>query len=95
MSDEIGSCISQTGNCPVCGEGVADRKRKCSVCNTPQHEECWDYNDNRCGVYACVGVRKVSSPPKSRVQAKASRKKITFAEGLCGAMEWFPYIPTK
>lgn len=43
------------GQCPVCGEELADRPlTRCPHCETPHHSECWDFCEG-CAIYACEG----------------------------------------
>jgi hypothetical protein len=90
MPDEIGSCISQVGNCPVCGDVIVDRKKKCSQCGTPHHEECLEYN-GKCGMYACNGMQKPPAPKKMVKQAKSEVSRNSFYD----VHQWLPHIPNK
>lgn len=42
--------------CPVCGEEITGRHVACSLCATPHHRDCWDYN-GRCSTYGCETER--------------------------------------
>jgi hypothetical protein len=45
---------SEQCRCQVCGEDIVDETPvRCSVCKTPHHLECWQYND-QCGTYGCL-----------------------------------------
>jgi len=48
------------GICRICGTGLADRIIACSRCNTPHHQECWEYV-GRCSTYGC-GERRFGPP---------------------------------
>lgn len=41
-----------TGICPVCSTALAAPVLRCDRCDTPHHEQCWDYL-GRCAVYGC------------------------------------------
>ncbi len=41
-----------TGTCPVCSTALAAPVLRCDRCDTPHHEQCWDYL-GRCAVYGC------------------------------------------
>jgi C4-type Zn-finger protein len=88
MPDEIGSCVSQDGNCPICGQGIFRRKMKCPVCKTPHHEECWDYNE-KCGMYACNGVKTVEAPKNIKRKVKTEVQSNSFYD----IQQWLPHIP--
>ncbi len=38
--------------CRVCGDTLIGRLHACDRCETPHHDDCWDYNGG-CAVYAC------------------------------------------
>lgn len=41
--------------CPICGDLLAtDLVVRCSLCDSPHHHECWEYNEG-CSTYACEG----------------------------------------
>ena len=63
MRDDVGNSsssisvmavnLAQTeATCMVCGEVVSDRKVYCRSCDTPHHQECWEYL-GQCSTYGC------------------------------------------
>mgnify|MGYP006286410321 CR=1 FL=1 len=38
--------------CPVCGSPIEDEPRYCPRCDTPHHQDCWDYVGG-CAIFAC------------------------------------------
>jgi hypothetical protein len=51
------------GQCMVCGDelGDGDVPVCCDVCDTPHHEECWEYV-GKCTTYACGGAARRMAP---------------------------------
>jgi len=47
------------GSCPVCATLLAHPVTRCGRCDTPHHEQCWDYL-GRCAVYGCEPRRRVA-----------------------------------
>ncbi|MBI4860542.1 MAG: hypothetical protein HY815_09810 [Candidatus Riflebacteria bacterium] len=52
-----------SGRCPVCGEAFAKtaQMRLCPRCQTPHHDECWQYIGD-CGVFGCHQPRRPRPP---------------------------------
>ena len=44
------------GRCPVCAEAFADRPVYCTRCDSPHHQDCWEFTGH-CAVYACGNLR--------------------------------------
>lgn len=40
------------GRCPVCSTSISEGGVRCSRCDVPHHEDCWDYSGG-CAVYGC------------------------------------------
>lgn len=72
-------------DCPVCKEPLEERVRSCERCDTPHHEDCWDYSEG-CSVFACkpssaldlvpspaLVLRAPSTSLRERVQSGLSR----------------------
>ena len=41
-----------TGLCPICSTGLREPLVRCGRCQSPHHQECWDYL-GRCATYGC------------------------------------------
>ena len=39
--------------CPVCGQAVDNNPRLCQRCETPHHQDCWEYTGG-CAIFGCV-----------------------------------------
>lgn len=42
--------------CLVCGACISFAFQECSICNSPYHKDCWEYNRG-CAIYGCIGLR--------------------------------------
>lgn len=57
---------SEQCRCQVCGEDiVGETPVRCSVCKTPHHLDCWQYND-QCGTYGCLSKNFEAGSPVPR-----------------------------
>lgn len=55
MTIVAGSATGEGRHCPICGDTlVGEVVSRCSLCDTPHHPECWEYNTG-CSTYACEG----------------------------------------
>ncbi len=50
--------------CQVCGYGMTDDVITCTLCDTPHHQECWDYVGG-CSTYGCEGRPELSENEES------------------------------
>lgn len=52
--------ISELGKCPFCGD-LTDASQEllicCGVCQAPHHQQCWNDNGGRCGIFGCTQGR--------------------------------------
>lgn len=39
--------------CPVCGDPLVERVRACPRCETPHHDDCWEFSGG-CSIYGCA-----------------------------------------
>lgn len=46
----------QAATCQVCGELIVERIVLCRSCNTPHHQDCWEYS-GACSTYGCGQTR--------------------------------------
>lgn len=46
------SLASEHEVCMICGEPIVDRRVQCRRCQTPHHQECWEYL-GQCSTYGC------------------------------------------
>lgn len=44
--------VGKQGLCRVCGAELTDKLMLCQRCETPHHQDCWDYNGG-CAIYGC------------------------------------------
>ena len=42
--------------CMICGEAVVERRVQCRRCQTPHHQECWEYL-GQCSTYGCGATK--------------------------------------
>lgn len=52
------------GRCRVCGDDLEGPQRRCALCDTPHHPECWEYNAG-CSTFGCRGT---PAPSKGGIQ---------------------------
>ena len=50
------SIASENAVCMICGEAVVERRVQCRRCQTPHHQECWEYL-GQCSTYGCGGTK--------------------------------------
>jgi hypothetical protein len=55
----------KAGNCAVCKNEISGTTITCPKCETPHHQDCWQYSGDKCSVFGCVG--KFSIPAQSVV----------------------------
>ena len=78
-------------NCPVCGCQCEDEPHICDRCQTPHHQECWDYSGG-CAIFGCDEKRwQRSATSTDLTVVKGSVKKwINLYQGhwysLCAAV---------
>lgn len=58
---------SLAASCGICGDVLQSKTSVCSVCSTPYHEACWDYNGG-CAVYGCQAATSATRPPDLEFQ---------------------------
>ena len=47
--------LDQAARCPVCGCDVQHRAVLCPTCDTPHHQDCWEYTGT-CAIFGCPGA---------------------------------------
>ncbi len=53
------------GTCPICYHSTLHRVLEhCPKCNTPHHQDCWEYNGNRCAIYGCEKTDSTRPQPE-------------------------------
>ena len=52
---ELRYVISDSATCMVCGDQILGNPVSCMSCQTPHHEDCWQYL-GRCSTYGCGQV---------------------------------------
>jgi hypothetical protein len=63
--------LLEDSRCGVCGEGLASDIVVCSRCNTPHHQDCWQYSGG-CATYGC-GSRDCVLPGLAPLAEEAVR----------------------
>lgn len=51
------------GICRVCGSPLADPITHCPACETPHHQDCWEYNRG-CSIFGCSPAIRIEARPE-------------------------------
>ncbi len=62
------SLVSENEVCMICGENIVERRVHCRRCQTPHHQECWEYL-GQCSTFGC-------GETKWQISSKISRLRI-------------------
>lgn len=61
--------LEPEGRCPVCGNGLGGVLCACPRCETPHHQECWDWAGG-CAIFGCASLPAVV-PERRPAQPRA------------------------
>lgn len=66
---------AEGGNCPVCGDALCAPMRRCDVCRTLHHVDCWEYLGG-CAIFACASARKRRAQESAARRAESAARRV-------------------
>lgn len=75
-------------SCPVCGTFIHERPFICPHCDTPHHQDCWDYNGG-CATYGCPGVPGGLRRGRVALTVSGNLPASTGARMVAFMIDWF------
>ena len=76
--------LAAMGSCPVCGSDFEEPPKRCPRCDTPHHQDCWEYVPG-CAIFACADSARPDLegwPGAHRLVLRRARLRRWVATGL-------------